>query len=140
MLILLCLGGVYTIPMAGMLPGVECARRRRCHQGGWTDSNSLVGQGQKTRFCLYTSNHETHLNSNSSLQRNASNQNFQEDKLEAAAREAKQRLHKKLRFQWKLESKSSNGGGSMKTDDRDSALCSMILGIRTEAYGSKKGA
>ncbi|KAF9610072.1 hypothetical protein IFM89_019912, partial [Coptis chinensis] len=52
-----------------------------------------------------TSNHETHLNSNSSLQRNASNQNFQEDKLEAAAREAKQRLHKKLRFQWKLESK-----------------------------------
>ncbi|KAF9586858.1 hypothetical protein IFM89_039925 [Coptis chinensis] len=32
----------------------------------------------------------------------------------------------------------SNAGGSMKTDDRDLALCSMILGIRTEDYGSKK--
>ncbi|KAF9616635.1 hypothetical protein IFM89_030833 [Coptis chinensis] len=32
----------------------------------------------------------------------------------------------------------SNAGGSMKTDDRDLALCSMILGIRTEEYGSKK--
>nr|DAD27319.1 TPA_asm: hypothetical protein HUJ06_028787 [Nelumbo nucifera] len=55
--------------MAGMLPGVECARRRRFHQGGsWAESQGIAGNTRTRRpsFCLYTSSHETHLVSISS--------------------------------------------------------------------------
>ncbi|PIA45647.1 hypothetical protein AQUCO_01600103v1 [Aquilegia coerulea] len=125
--------------MAGMLPGVECARRRRCHQGGWMESQSLVGHGRTRRFCLYTSNHESQLNSNSLLERSTANQSFLGDKLEGAAREAKERLDERLRFQRKSETKSLNRKGSMKADSSDSVLSSVMLGLHTEIYGSKKG-
>lgn len=55
--------------MAGMLPGVECARRRRFHQSGsngsgYSDSTII---SRRSSFCLYTSNNESHhLPSNSS--------------------------------------------------------------------------
>lgn len=55
-------------PMAGMLPGVECARRRRFHQsGGWSDSPGTAGHGctRRSSFCLYASSHESHLSSSS---------------------------------------------------------------------------
>ena len=58
--------------MAGMLPGVECARRRRCHQNKvWSDSPHVAAQALTRRsvLCLYTSNHETLLASNPSLVR-----------------------------------------------------------------------
>ncbi|KAF5176641.1 E3 ubiquitin-protein ligase [Thalictrum thalictroides] len=126
--------------MAGMLPGVECARRRRCHQGGWMEqSQSFVGHGRTRRFCLYTSNHESQLNSKSLLERSAANQSFQGDKLEGAAREAKERLDERLRFQRKSETKSLNRKGNMKTDNSESVLGSVILGLHTEVYSSKKG-
>ncbi|KAL5698424.1 hypothetical protein ACHQM5_029461 [Ranunculus cassubicifolius] len=121
--------------MAGMLPGVECARRRRCHQGGWMDSQSLISQGRTRRFCLYSSNHDTHLSSYSPQQRNAGNQSLQEDTLDGAARVAKQRLDERLRFQKKSESKSCNGKGSMDTDTSDL----VVFGLHTEVYGTKKG-
>lgn len=53
-----------------MLPGVECARRRRLHKsGGCVDSPSLSTHNNSTRrssFCLYASNHESRLSSSSS--------------------------------------------------------------------------
>ncbi|XWS73026.1 hypothetical protein CRYUN_Cryun02cG0090600 [Craigia yunnanensis] len=55
--------------MAGMLSGVECARRRRFHQSGRSfDSPSVaaIGSTKRSSFCLYTSNHETHHSSVSS--------------------------------------------------------------------------
>lgn len=44
--------------MAGMLPGVECARRRRLRQGGSMESPS---GSRRSSFCLYTTGYETHL-------------------------------------------------------------------------------
>lgn len=44
--------------MAGMLAGVECARRRRFHQSGGS-SDSVRAFTRRPSFCLYTSNHES---------------------------------------------------------------------------------
>ena len=50
--------------MAGMLPGVECARRRRFHQSvaGGPESANLAANGGTRRSCLslYPTNNETH--------------------------------------------------------------------------------
>jgi hypothetical protein len=43
--------------MAGMLPGVECARRRRLRQGG-AGGGAEVGAGtRRPSFCLYAAGH-----------------------------------------------------------------------------------
>ncbi|CAK9329696.1 unnamed protein product [Citrullus colocynthis] len=92
--------------MAGMLPGVECARRRRCHQNKvWSDSPPIAAQALTRRsvLCLYTSNHETLLASNPSLQRSLLIEAEEDDKLEGIAREAKRRLDERLRTQRKSE-------------------------------------
>ncbi|XP_019197925.1 PREDICTED: probable E3 ubiquitin-protein ligase RHY1A isoform X2 [Ipomoea nil] len=90
--------------MAGMLPGVECARRRRFHQsGGLSDSTTSTTTSSSTRrssFCLYTSNHDSHLSSSSSsssMQRSTIGKAYQDEKLGAAAREAKERLDERLK-------------------------------------------
>ncbi|KAG7023470.1 hypothetical protein SDJN02_14495 [Cucurbita argyrosperma subsp. argyrosperma] len=90
--------------MAGMLPGVECARRRRCHQNKvWSDSPHIAAQALTRRsvLCLYTSNHETHLASNPSLERSLLIEADEDDKLDGSAREAKRRLDERLRTQRK---------------------------------------
>ena len=59
-----------TTKMAGMLPGVESARRRRVHKcGGFSDSPSFSSQNTSRRssFCLYASNHESRISSSSSM-------------------------------------------------------------------------
>lgn len=52
-----------------MLPGVECARRRRFHQssGDSTGGAAAFSSTRRPSFCLYTSNHETSHSSISSL-------------------------------------------------------------------------
>ncbi|KAL7190978.1 hypothetical protein ACSBR2_023114 [Camellia fascicularis] len=104
--------------MAGMLPGVECARRRRFHQsGGWADSpNTSTGHGWTRRpsFCLYTSKHESPLSSSSSLKRNTENQAHQDEKLGEVAREAKERLNERLRAHRKSETKRNNNPESLR--------------------------
>lgn len=67
-LLLNCLGCL--LSMAGSLPGVECARRRRFHQSvAWSDSPNMAVHGgtRRSSFCLYTSNHDTHHSYTSSL-------------------------------------------------------------------------
>lgn len=67
-LLLNCLGCL--LSMAGSLPGVECARRRRFHRSvAWSDSPNLAvhGGSRRSSFCLYTSNHDTHHSYTSSL-------------------------------------------------------------------------
>ncbi|XP_023005584.1 uncharacterized protein LOC111498516 isoform X2 [Cucurbita maxima] len=88
-------------PMAGMLPGVECARRRRLHQTkACSDSPPIAATRTLTRksiLCLYTSNHETLLASNPSLQGSLLVEAQENDNLDGIAREAKRRLDERLR-------------------------------------------
>ncbi|XP_059637834.1 probable E3 ubiquitin-protein ligase RHY1A [Cornus florida] len=127
--------------MAGMLPGVECARRRRFHQsGGWSDLPSTSSAHTFTRrssFCLYTSNHESHLSStsSSSLQRSTINQVFEDDKLGDVAREARDRLDERLRAQRKSETKRKNSLENL----RGVVVEDMVIGdLQTEVFGLKK--
>ncbi|XP_052198739.1 probable E3 ubiquitin-protein ligase RHY1A [Diospyros lotus] len=96
--------------MAGMLPGVECARRRRFHQsGGWSESPGTAGHfsTRRSSFCLYASSHESHLSSSSLQRSSAPKQAYQDDhKLGCVAREAKERLDERLRTQKKSDAKS----------------------------------
>ncbi|KAJ0984834.1 hypothetical protein J5N97_003190 [Dioscorea zingiberensis] len=82
--------------MAGMLPGVECARRRRFHQGGSMDSPT---GSRRSSFCLYTTSHESHLNNSNSKQRSSLNKELHGLALGSIAREAKERLDERLRAQ-----------------------------------------
>ncbi|KAK8604796.1 hypothetical protein V6N13_082268 [Hibiscus sabdariffa] len=120
--------------MAGMLPGVECARRRRFHQsGGLPDSPgaAVIGLTRRSSFCLYTSNHETHHSSVSSQQRSVSTQTHQDDKLGGVAREARERLDGRLRSQRKTEGKRHNGG-------KESVKFVVQGELHSQVYGSKK--
>ncbi|XP_061359395.1 probable E3 ubiquitin-protein ligase RHY1A [Gastrolobium bilobum] len=121
--------------MAGMLPGVECARRRRFHMsGGYLDSQSMVTHNstRHSSFCLYASNHESRLSSSSSLQRNMLYQANPDENMVGAAREARQRLDDKFRGQRKSENKRQN---SIKcVEGRKPRLVELL----TEVYESKK--
>ncbi|KAM3762112.1 hypothetical protein ACB098_01G319800 [Castanea mollissima] len=127
--------------MAGSLPGVECARRRRFHQSvAWSDSPIMAVHGgtRRSSFCLYTSNHDTHHSYTSSLQqRTLLNQVRQDEKLEEVAREAKERLDGRLRIPRKsseTKRNNSNKDGLRYAEER-----SMVLGeLHTEVFGSKK--
>ncbi|PNX97966.1 hypothetical protein L195_g021206, partial [Trifolium pratense] len=91
--------------MAGMLPGVESARRRHVHKGGgFSDSPSLTSHNTSRRsgFCLYASNHESRPSSFSS-----SSMTYQDENMVGAAREAKQRLDDKFRSQRVSENTST---------------------------------
>ncbi|KAI4344230.1 hypothetical protein L6164_011480 [Bauhinia variegata] len=113
--------------MAGMLPGVECARRRRFH-----DSPAMAAHNSTRRssFCLYTSNHESSLSSSSSLQRSILHQARPNEMLGEAAREAKERLDERLRAQSKSENKRQNSKENLR---------SAVSGeLQIEVYGSKK--
>lgn len=125
--------------MAGMLPGVECARRRRFHQsgGGSSDSPSVapgIGLSRRSSFCLYTSNHDSHHTSSvSSQQRSISVQAYQDQKLGGVAREAKERLDERLRSQRKSEPKRQNSKDRSLKCTRDGRSL-----LHTEVFGSKK--
>ncbi|KZV27424.1 hypothetical protein F511_02533 [Dorcoceras hygrometricum] len=85
--------------MAGMLPGVEAARRRRFSQ----TSNS--NQGANSSLCLYERNHGFRICS-SSLMR--SSPEIWDQNLDTVAREAKKRLDEKLKTHLKSETKSEH--------------------------------
>ncbi|KAH9297197.1 hypothetical protein KI387_028879, partial [Taxus chinensis] len=95
--------------MAGMLPGVECARRRRFHQGGSLDLQ-LWGCDRRSRrssFCLYQSDYtqqpQHYSMTRSALQPARTEHQHQHQqqgggyKLREAAREARERLDERLR-------------------------------------------
>ncbi|KAL8492932.1 hypothetical protein ACS0TY_024218 [Phlomoides rotata] len=90
--------------MAGMLPGVEAARRRRFHQ------NSDFGR--RSSLCLYAS---SHLRSSNSFtqQRNAL---CDESGLGVEAREAKKRLNERL--QWRSQTPRSEAAGGLQVKKR----------------------
>ncbi|KAK7347160.1 hypothetical protein VNO80_21687 [Phaseolus coccineus] len=77
--------------MSGMLPGVECARRRRLHN---SSSRDFV---TRSSLCLYTTrNLQSPASSSSQLERNTVNQANPDENLGGAALEAKRRLDEKF--------------------------------------------
>ncbi|XP_019181612.1 PREDICTED: uncharacterized protein LOC109176630 isoform X1 [Ipomoea nil] len=92
--------------MSGMLPGVECARRRRLHQSNRvlldspSSPSAYFSSTRKSFFCLYTSN-----NSSPSMQGSGLTQAYHDEMMGEVAREAKQRLDEKLRARWKPDHK-----------------------------------
>ncbi|XP_040996397.1 probable E3 ubiquitin-protein ligase RHY1A [Juglans microcarpa x Juglans regia] len=123
--------------MAGMLPGVECARRRRFHQSGaCSDSPSTVaalGGTRRSSFCLYRSNHEPQHTSTSSQKRSLLNQVYRDENLGEVAREAKERLDERLRTQRKSKAKSTQ---SLRCVEGRSIV---LEELNTEMFGFKKG-
>ncbi|KAG4991056.1 hypothetical protein AAZX31_09G089500 [Glycine max] len=121
--------------MAGMLPGVECARRRRFRRCSDSNSTSLGSHASTRRssFCLYASNHDQcRLFSSSSLQRSMLYQAHPDENMGGVAREAKQRLDDKFRAQRMSENKRQNN-----TKCVEGKRTSIIV-LHTEEYGSKK--
>ncbi|WOK92143.1 E3 ubiquitin-protein ligase [Canna indica] len=112
--------------MAGMLPGVECARRRRL--GSSTDS---AAGSRRSSFCLYTTGHDQlQLRRSSSMQRIVSNKEIHDESLGHTAREAKERLDARLRS--KRNSGSSEGCGQGEAHSR-------VLGkAQREVFAAKK--
>ncbi|KAJ9141083.1 hypothetical protein P3X46_031660 [Hevea brasiliensis] len=126
--------------MAGMLPGVESARRRRFHHssGDSPGGAAAFGLTRRSSFCLYTSNHETSHPFISFLQRSISNQAYEEEKLgglAGAARQAKERLDERLRTQRKSASKRHETVGSLRGAEGRSMA---VRELQTEVFGSKK--
>lgn len=110
--------------MAGMLPGVESARRRRCHgtSAAWADSQSSSfiessNSSRRSSLCLYSSNHSLQSNLLQKRMVNKSQQQEEQDeKLGGEAREAKERLDERLRSQYrKLEPKRRNSTGRISS-------------------------
>ncbi|KAK9947429.1 hypothetical protein M0R45_003055 [Rubus argutus] len=126
--------------MAGMLPGVECARRRRVHQSGESPGVANTnGCTRRSSFCLYASNHETHQTSSFSLRRSRLNQaSYPDEKLGVEARVAKERLDVKLRTQRKSQPKRliSREGSLKSVDDGRSSM--ILMELQREVYGSEK--
>ncbi|XP_045829731.1 probable E3 ubiquitin-protein ligase RHY1A [Trifolium pratense] len=126
--------------MAGMLPGVESARRRHVHKGGgFSDSPSLTSHNTSRRsgFCLYASNHESRPSSlsSSSMQRNTIfYQTHQDENMVGAAREAKQRLDDKFRSQRVSENTSTRQNNIKCVEGRKES----IEELQIEVCGSRK--
>ncbi|KAE8126151.1 hypothetical protein FH972_020895 [Carpinus fangiana] len=98
--------------MAGMLPGVECARRRRFHQSSGMSDSPSHGGTRRSSLCLYTSSHESHHSSTSPMREKSllskALKASQDEELESGAREAKGRLDERLKAQRKSETKWRN--------------------------------
>uniref|UniRef100_A0A1D1Z3B5 E3 ubiquitin-protein ligase RING1-like n=1 Tax=Anthurium amnicola TaxID=1678845 RepID=A0A1D1Z3B5_9ARAE len=122
--------------MAGMLPGVECARRRRFHQGG-TVTEQPTGS-RRSSFCLYRSGHESHHSASSavppaaSVQRNVFNEISHSESLGNVAREARQRLDERLRAQMTSGIRRHNSTGSLRPSG-SSTVGSHLKGVRSSS-------
>ncbi|KAL6554604.1 hypothetical protein OROHE_007627 [Orobanche hederae] len=110
--------------MAGMLPGVESARRRRFHKSNnlanyyGSDQFPATLSRRSSSFCLYATIH-----SNSSMVRNPTIRQeaailCDESMLSAAAREAKKRLDQRLQPQWRSQNKRYESSTPISTKER----------------------
>ncbi|KAL8234967.1 hypothetical protein R6Q59_021067 [Mikania micrantha] len=125
--------------MAGTIPGVECARRRRFHGStgltGWSGSsftmNSMRNRGV----------YDTHFTSTSVSRSSVINQSDEDGKLGGVARKAKERLDVRLRSHWKPEinSQERSRGASLVEEIERKPRSSMVVGdLQMEVFGLKK--
>ncbi|PVH48310.1 hypothetical protein PAHAL_4G305100 [Panicum hallii] len=146
--------------MAGMLPGVECARRRRLRQGGAGASAEAGGGTRRPSFCLYAAGHGGHQaaglgGAGSSGKRSAVMEMIHGWTLDSNAREAKERLDQKLRSKREAAIKrhhstgsiklsrphhngGAGGGGGAEERGESSASAPAMSGVQREVY-SRKG-
>ncbi|XP_050272111.1 uncharacterized protein LOC126715522 isoform X1 [Quercus robur] len=121
--------------MAGMLPGVECARRRRFHQSvaGGPESVNLAANGGTRRSCLslYPTNNETHHTTFSLMQEH---QAYKDVELGGVAKEARERLDERLKLRPRRKSNNKRDNSISKGCLR----CVEELQRDGELYGSKK--
>ncbi|KAK9060691.1 hypothetical protein SSX86_021397 [Deinandra increscens subsp. villosa] len=127
--------------MAGKLPGIECARRRRFGgSNGWSDSSLVINSAFGSTRCI--SFYRTHFTSTSFSQRNMANQSDQDEKLDGVARKAKERLDGRLRSHWISETNSPERSSGVTTieESRGKTSPSTRVGdLQAGAVGSKKG-
>ncbi|XP_042443113.1 RING-H2 finger protein ATL47-like isoform X1 [Zingiber officinale] len=115
--------------MAGMLPGVECARRRR-----FGNSTESFSGSRRSFFCLYTTSHEMH-HGRTSMQRSVLSKESSHEALGTVAREARERLDAKLKTQ------RPNGSGSVKVREQEEQLVVKNLmdsGVQREVFCGTK--
>ncbi|XP_015893426.2 uncharacterized protein LOC107427551 [Ziziphus jujuba] len=112
--------------MAGILPGVEYARRR--HVGSSTN-----GCIRKSSFCLYATQHSSSSTSLLKKKKSTMKQACQDDdqKLGIEAREAKERLDQKLGTHCKR-------GGLRSYGEERCNMVNQSRELHTEVYCSKK--
>ncbi|GER40092.1 RING/U-box superfamily protein [Striga asiatica] len=123
--------------MAGTLPGVEAARRRRFHKtNNLTDcydahQSPAATSSRRSSFCLYATSHNLHSSSsqkirNPTLRQGNERMRDDESRLGEAAREAKKRLDE--RFQPKrISHKKSTQDRSTFSDNRPNAESGLEL-------------
>nr|GEY13971.1 probable E3 ubiquitin-protein ligase RHY1A [Tanacetum cinerariifolium] len=126
--------------MAGKIPGLECARRRRFPGStGWSDSSIMLNSAfRSTRSRGF---YDTHFTSTSLSQRSMVNQLDQDEKLEGVAREAKERLDGKLRSHWQLDinSQEISRSASLVEENGRKPSTSIVGGdLQMEVYDMKK--
>uniref|UniRef100_A0A2P2JHD0 RING-type E3 ubiquitin transferase n=4 Tax=Rhizophora mucronata TaxID=61149 RepID=A0A2P2JHD0_RHIMU len=115
--------------MAGMLPGVNCAPRRRFHLSRDPPGAAVHGWTRQSSLCCYRGNQET-----LSMQRSMLIKPLEDEKLGAKAREAKERLDEKLKVQRKSETKRDSGTGGRRNGNGRSMAPREI---QTELFGPK---
>ncbi|KAJ9548503.1 hypothetical protein OSB04_021046 [Centaurea solstitialis] len=125
--------------MAGMLPGVETARRRRLR--GWCDSSSSSSSIGSSSFGSIRSARLSydHDHTSSFLERNQLSD--EDDNLGGAAREAKERLNGRLRGHLKSEIRRQNSQESFGGVGRRSNTTSSVVmeeNLEIEVIGLKK--
>ncbi|CAN6190478.1 unnamed protein product [Urochloa humidicola] len=128
--------------MAGMLPGVERARRRRLRQGG-----TEVGT-RRPSFCLYAAGHGGHpaagiggAGSSSAGKRSGVMEMIHECTLDSNAREAKERLDQKLRSKREAAIKRHHSTGSIKLSrPHHHHGCTAAIGGGAEERGGDSSA
>ncbi|XP_074569873.1 putative E3 ubiquitin-protein ligase RHY1A [Curcuma longa] len=113
--------------MAGMLPGVEYARRRRLHLRG-----TSTGTTRRSSFSLYTTGHEKHPSSGFT-KRSILNQELRDEALGHVAREAKERLDDRLQI------RRHNSVGSMKQsrNEKQGEQHKIPGNVQREVFSSK---
>ncbi|MQL90522.1 hypothetical protein Taro_023117 [Colocasia esculenta] len=124
--------------MAGMLPGVECARRRRFHQGG---AMELQSGTRRSSFCLYRSGHKSHLSSSSlwsvlvptNPAKKRFNMSTQSEGLGDAAREARERLRHNS-----TGSLRPGSGSSGNNNNQGMVSSAALAKLQKEVFCSKK--
>ncbi|BAT79882.1 hypothetical protein VIGAN_02282300 [Vigna angularis var. angularis] len=118
--------------MAGMLPGVECARRRRFHSCLDSNSTSLASHvsTRRSSFGLYASNFS--LSTSQVCQRGMLYHTHPDEDMAGAAREARQRLDDKFRAQRMSDNKRQKSTTCVEGGR------TSITELHTEVYGSKK--
>ncbi|KAL4571427.1 hypothetical protein LXL04_018186 [Taraxacum kok-saghyz] len=122
--------------MAGMLPGVESARRRRIHgSSGWCDSSSVLSSGLgSARFRV---SQDSRFTPTSFLERCMVNQSEEDEKLGGVAREAKERLDGRLRGYLKKDLTRKRSQEISRIVGRRSTTPMVLENLKIDVFGLK---